>query len=140
MSCGDDFIRQLRLNGLRLTPQRKQVLLHMHDVGHPASAEEIHKGLSDLEIELSTVYRTLDLLSGMNLVTIIDKGDKQRLYELVVGGAPHLHLVCRKCGEISSVDVDSVRPLLDGLSAQTHFQLEANNLTLAGICESCRDD
>lgn len=140
MSCNDYFLKQLRLQGLRLTPQRKLVLLLMHEVGHPATAEEIYNLVITRtnDIELSTVYRTLDLLNSMSLVTIINKGDKQRFYELVVGGLPHLHLACKQCGKITGIDLDQIHPLQQQLFVENHFQLDLSNITLAGLCENCQ--
>ncbi len=139
MSCEAIFLKQLRRRGYRLTPQREAVLLVLHLIGHPATAEEIFAQVSarTARVELSTVYRTLDLLHSMNLVAIIDGGDKQRLFELVGVSIPHLHLVCRVCGKITGVELDLLRPLLDHIQEDTHFTPDLGNLTLPGICEEC---
>ncbi|MDO8972058.1 MAG: transcriptional repressor, partial [Saprospiraceae bacterium] len=99
MSCEQLFQKQLRRQGLRLTPQREKVLSVLHAVGRAAAAEEIFTLVAqkDASVDRSTVYRTLDLLSEMGLAAVIDSGEKQRRYELSGIEAPHLHLVCRSC-------------------------------------------
>jgi Fur family ferric uptake transcriptional regulator len=90
MSCEALFLKELHQRGFRLTPQREMVLLVLHRIGHPASAEEIFArvGEKSASVEISTIYRTLDLLSSLNLVSVIDTGDKQRLYELIGAHTP----------------------------------------------------
>jgi Fur family ferric uptake transcriptional regulator len=139
MSCEQIFQKQLRRHGLRLTPQREKVLSVLHGVGRAASAEEIF-GLvarKDASVDRSTVYRTLDLLSEMDLVAVIDSGEKQRRYELSGVEAPHLHLVCRSCGQITGVELPVLQPLLDALKADFHFNIDLSSLSLQGLCDAC---
>jgi Fur family ferric uptake transcriptional regulator len=89
-------------------------------------------------IELSTVYRTLELLSSMNLVAMIDTGEKQRLYELVGTHDPHIHLVCQECRKITGVDVNLFQTLLNQLEDQAHFHVDLSNLTVPGLCAECK--
>lgn len=139
MSCEKFFNEQLRQRGFRLTPQRELVLTALHQTGHAATAEEIYERVRDrtTTVELSTVYRTLELLKSMGLVSRIETGEKQRLYHLGEAEAPHLHLVCRKCGGISGVEMQSFQPLLDFLKQEHHFAADLSNLSITGICAGC---
>jgi Fur family ferric uptake transcriptional regulator len=142
MSCEELFLKQLRQHGYRLTPQRELVLLVLHQIGHPAPAEEIFKlvaGQND-GIELSTVYRTLDLLTSMNLVSIIDAGEKERLFELEGKEAPHLHLVCRGCGKIIGYESDLLLSLMESIKNGAHFAAEIGSLTIPGLCSECSQE
>jgi len=140
LSCETIFLNQLRKCGFRLTPQREMILSALHQIRHPAPAEELLALVAErsASVELSTIYRTLDLLNSMNLVTVIDKGDKQRLYELVGTKAPHMHLVCQECGKIIPIQIDLFQPLLSRLEDQAHFQVDLSKLTISGICEECK--
>ncbi len=140
MSCETIFLSQLRKRGFRLTPQREMILFALHQIGHPAPAEELFGLVAEksASVEPSTIYRTLDLLSSMNLVTVIDTGEKQRLYELVGTQAPHMHLACRECGKIVGIGVDLFQPLFDRLEDQAHFHADLSNLTIHGLCEECK--
>jgi len=140
MSCEAFFLEQLHQLGYRLTPQREMVLVVLHEIGHPAAAEEIFTRVAEKSssIELSTVYRTLDLLHSMNLVTIIDKGEKLRFYELEGNFAPHMHLVCRSCGKITSVEMAYLQSFLDHLRESLHFNPDLGNIVLQGVCKECK--
>ncbi len=139
MTCERIFLSQLHKRGFRLTPQRELVLFALHQIGHPATAEEIYALVAErsASVELSTIYRTLDLLGSMNLATVIDAGDKQRLFELVGSQAPHVHLVCRVCGRISGVEIDLFQPLLERFAEQDRFHADLSNLTIPGLCAEC---
>jgi len=139
MSCESLFTEQLHQRRFRLTPQREMVLVELHQLGRPATAEEIYARVAQksASVELSTVYRTLDLLNSMNLVTMIDCGDKQRQYELVGNIAPHIHLVCKNCGKITGVDLDLLQPFLSHLKEKVHFVADLGNFTISGLCEGC---
>jgi Fur family ferric uptake transcriptional regulator len=140
LTCESIFIEQLRKQSYRLTPQREMILLSLHQIGHPATAEELFTlvGEKSSSIELSTIYRTLDLLSSMNLITVIDTGDKQRLYELCGTETPHLHLVCHNCHKITSVETEVLQPLLDQWETEAHFYADLSKLTVSGLCEECK--
>lgn len=60
-------------------------------------------------MDISTVYRTLDLLQEFDLVSCVDPPDDQRRYELLGIHGPHLHLVCQACGQITGADLEVAR-------------------------------
>ncbi len=140
MSCEEIFFKQLRQRGFRLTPQREMVLSVMHRLEGLATAEEIFAGVQQISssVDISTVYRTLDLLQGFDLVACVDPGDGQRRYELSASHAPHLHLVCRACGEVSGAELESAHPLVEHLLAQHGFEADLNHLSIPGLCRVCR--
>ena len=81
-----------------------------------------------------TVYRTLDLLSGLGLVRRLDLGGGPR-YELAEDH--HHHLICEECGEITEFE----RCPMDrcGLpDVARDFEVRAHSLELYGTCSDCR--
>ena len=73
MSCH----KVLQGKGYRLTPQRMLVIEALHDADGHISAEEIYEQLHNhySYSNVSTVYRTLELLKKFNLVTETDFGE-----------------------------------------------------------------
>jgi Fur family ferric uptake transcriptional regulator len=140
MTCESQFREQLRRHGLRKTPQREVVLSVLHAMGRAAAPEEIFTRVSalDASVDRSTIYRTLDLLSEFKMVTVIDSGEKQRLYELSVSESPHLHLVCRSCGKITGVELELLRSFLAYINDELHFKADLANITLQGVCADCK--
>lgn len=130
----------LRKAGQRLTPQRMMVLSVLAEQGGHMSAEEI-LALIRREypyLNLSTVYRTLDLLVELGLVAQTDLGEGVRQFELV-GAHPHHHLICRRCGGAVEVGDDLLGPLRQTLREQFGFVACMDHFAIFGICRSCQE-
>jgi len=139
MSCKEHFIHQLRARGLRLTPQRELVLTVMHQIEAPSTAEEIYARVHAVSasVDISTVYRTLELFQEFQLVAAFDPGDGTRRYEHLGVEAPHHHLVCRSCGKVIDVALETLHPLVEHLTATSGFIPDATGLTISGLCAAC---
>lgn len=140
MSCEKVFLEQLRVRGFRLTPQREMVLSVMHQIEGFATAEEIHTRVQEhsSSVDISTVYRTLELLQGFQLVSWVELDDELRRYELLGLHGPHLHLACQSCGKVLGIDVEEVQSLVDHLAATHGFQAELDHVTIPGLCRDCQ--
>jgi Fur family ferric uptake transcriptional regulator len=140
MACEETFLRRLRESGLRLTPQREMVLSVMHQIEGVATAEEIHTRVQVFSsaVDISTIYRTLDLLKELHLVACIDSGDQQHQYELVGIHGPHLHLVCRSCRKIIGVEMAEAKSLAAFLRTVHDFEAELSDVTIPGLCRDCQ--
>jgi Fur family ferric uptake transcriptional regulator len=140
MSCEEIVYKKLRERGFRITPQREIVLSVLHQLNGPASADHVYQqvqGISEA-IDISTVYRTLDLLKEFGIVMTIDPGDGTRVYEFVGLDGPHVHLVCSKCGSVQGVDITSIEPFAAFVRDRFAFELDLEHLSLVGVCEGCR--
>jgi len=99
MSHHTQLIESVRQQGYRMTPQREMILEAIHgDDGH-LTADEIYQKVraKSPAVNLATIYRTLELLKALRLVTAIDTGEGCVYYELA-GEQRHHHLVCKECG------------------------------------------
>lgn len=141
MSCEKVFFKQLREHGFRLTPQREMVLSVLHDIEGFATAEEIYERVSELSssVDISTVYRTLELLQDFHLVASVDPCDSERRYELLGLHGQHFHLICRSCGKIIGVEPEVIEPLAARLSEEYGFEIELEHLSIPGLCRDCAD-
>jgi Fur family ferric uptake transcriptional regulator len=139
MACEEVFLRELHERGFRLTPQREMVLSVMHQVEGMATADEIYGRVQERSaaVDISTVYRTLDLLQEFRMVACVDPGDGQHRYELLGVHGPHVHLVCQECGALIGVELEVVQPLAERLLAAHGFALDLDGLTLPGLCRHC---
>lgn len=136
-----DLLERLRAQGHRLTPQRDMILLAVHDAGGHASAEEIHQQVlaQNPNVDLSTTYRTLELLTEMGIVYRTDIGDGTSRYELAEEEMHH-HLVCRRCGRVMDLSHDVLEPLQKRLQADYGFVADLTHMVFQGLCESCRGE
>jgi Fur family ferric uptake transcriptional regulator len=142
MSCEQVFMEQLRERGFRLTPQREMVLSVMHQIKDFATAEEIYERVQALSsaVDISTVYRTMELLQEFHLIALVDPGDGRRRYQLMGVHEPHIHLVCRSCGKIIAADLGSAQPLIKQLEEQYDFRIDVDDLSFPGQCLACSTD
>ncbi|MHB1357270.1 MAG: Fur family transcriptional regulator [Anaerolineae bacterium] len=141
MCCEEKLLQQLHERGFRLTPQREMVLRVMHDINENATIDDIFSRVSALctAVDLSTVYRTLDLLESFNLVSSFKLGDGQRHYELLSLHHAHFHLLCRNCGSLVAIDAHALQPLRSQLVRDHGFQMQLDHLVIPGICRTCQD-
>jgi Fur family ferric uptake transcriptional regulator len=138
MSHHTGLVESVRGQGYRMTPQREMILDAIHREGH-VTADEIYQRVcaKTPAINLATVYRTLELLKALGIVTAIDTGDGCVHYELA-GEQRHHHLVCEGCGYTLELDCDVLLPLERELLRRYGFVMNLNHLALFGTCPDCQ--
>ena len=130
---------ELRAQGYRLTPQRQLVLEAVMRLGH-ATPEEVAASVQETarSVNISTVYRTLELLEQLGLVSHTHLGHGAPTYHSS-DDADHVHLVCRECGLVSETTPAVVAEVVDRLADEQGFQADVRHLAIFGICQACRD-
>lgn len=127
----------LRSRGLRMTPQRQLVLDAVRELGH-ATPEQVHavvQRTSDA-VNITTVYRALELLEEIGLVTHTHLSHGAPTYH-PAADRPHIHLVCRGCGATESADPALLQTVADTLAADRGFSLDIAHVSLFGTCGGC---
>jgi Fur family ferric uptake transcriptional regulator len=129
----------LKEKGYKLTPQRIMVLDTLHEAKEHITAPEIYSRVRAKYpgINKSTVYRTLELLKEMDLVTETKLGEDSLYYHHVEKGHHH-HLVCQKCGKIIDLDEALLLPLKNALRQKHHFEADLKHLAIFGHCLRCK--
>ena len=129
----------LSKKGLRMTPQRLMIVSAIENSSDHISAEEIYAIVAEKypNVNVSTVYRTLDLLEEMGLVTRTDLGGGSVRYHPSEQGHHH-HLVCRECGAIIDLDEKTLEGLKENLLRQYNFIADLRHLGLWGYCATCQ--
>lgn len=135
--------RRLTRADHRLTPQRALILrlLFEHE-GEHLSAEELHAlvGRTNPEMGLATVYRTLELLTELQVLKAVDLGDGRARYELAgEEGHSHHHLLCLRCGRVEEVREDLLERLEQAVEAEHGFEILDHQVKLLGLCRECRE-
>ena len=131
----------LENRGLRLTTQREAVCEAIFGCPGHICAEHILETVSDrhhdLRMNKTTVYRALDLLFELGLISEHKCGDGRAQYEPASRGR-HSHLICRQCGELLDLDESLAVTLREGLRALHGFQADLESYPIFGLCASCR--
>jgi Fur family ferric uptake transcriptional regulator len=129
----------LRERGLRLTPQRQLILEAVHELGH-ATPESVHNAVRErvAGVNITTVYRTLELLEELGLVNHTHLSHGSPTYH-PAGEGQHVHLVCRSCGSIEEMDPAVLIPVCDRLREERAFRVDVGHVSLFGICGNCKE-
>jgi Fur family transcriptional regulator, ferric uptake regulator len=132
-----ELAQSLRERGYRLTPQRQLVLQAVTELGH-ATPEDVHAWVHDRAegVNISTVYRTLELLEGIGLVTHAHLSHGAPTYS-AADGPQHAHLVCHSCGTISELEPEHLGTLVESVRQRTGFVTDIGHLTISGACRRC---
>jgi Fur family ferric uptake transcriptional regulator len=138
MISGDELQGLLRRQGLRMTPQRQLILDAVTSSSGHISAETVHQQVVARfpNVNISTVYRTLDLLQDLGIVTHTHFDDGIAQYHRSEEGA-HQHLACRSCGSQVEVDLALLEPLAHRLHEMYGFHADLAHFAIVGLCSSC---
>ena len=135
-----DWQERLRASGHRLTPQRELVLAAVESLGH-ATPDEVYAEVRthSTSINLSTVYRTLELLDDLGLIRHAHLSDRAPTYHSA-RGHEHAHLVCRECRRVISIGRAEIESALGGVAGKHGFSPDYGHLTVFGTCADCTPD
>jgi Fur family ferric uptake transcriptional regulator len=128
--------RTLHARGLRMTPQRQLVLDAVRALAH-ATPEQICQKVQDVTptVNITTIYRALDLLEGLGLVRHTHLGHGAPVYS--AHEHEHVHLVCHRCGRVVEAAKDLLAPVARRVDGEFGFRLDACHLALSGTCRQC---
>lgn len=129
-----DLAGELRSRGMRMTAQRERILAAVRDLGH-ATPEQIDDAVPG--VDLTTVYRTLELLEELGLIRHAHLDHGAPAYR--PAGDDHIHVVCHECGSVVDVPADLVNTLERRLRTEQGFLLDRAHLTVFGRCHNCAE-
>lgn len=130
---------RLREQGFRITPQRQLVLEAVEALRHGTPEEilvEVQRTATG--VNLSTVYRTLEVLEEVGLVTHAHIGHGAPTYH-AVDDHVHIHLVCDRCGKVMSVSAEVADEFVDRLRTDHEFVTDISHMAIHGWCTACID-
>ncbi len=129
----------LTKKGCKNTKARKAVIEVLQKAEMPVSAEEIYIIIKKdgVSTNLSTVYRTLELMESMKLVNKIIMDDGKARFEITGDGHRHL-LICTNCRKMVPIDVCPLEKLEKDVGEKTKFDITGHKLELYGLCPDCK--
>lgn len=131
----------LSRRGSRASTARHAVLAALDSQACCASAQEIHARITTdgTAIGIASVYRTLELLHGLALITRVDTGDGVARYEPThPNGEHHHHLVCNTCGAVEAFHDGELEAAIHAVADRVDFRVDAHDIALRGACRRCR--
>ena len=138
-------LRQMfREREYKLTPQRQIILqVFIDNRDKHLSAEDVHNIVRQQsnDIGLATVYRTLELLSELDILQKMDFGDGRSRYEMNETSTPHHHhhLICLYCGKVIEFEDDLLDDLENKISKNRNFTIVDHQVKFYGYCGESRE-
>jgi Fur family transcriptional regulator, ferric uptake regulator len=128
---------KLRAGGYRLTAQRQLVLEAVAKLGH-ATPEHICDEVRATAhaVNISTIYRNLELLEELGLVAHAHLGHGAPTYHATTE-EPHVHLVCSRCDAVEPVPTELVEGVVSRLGQERGFRVDVRHVTFSGLCREC---
>lgn len=91
------------------------------------------------DVGTATVYRALEVLHGLGLLTRIDVGHGPALYEPAdPSGEHHHHIVCQGCGRVGAFEDEQLERAIGVLADRLEYQVRGHEVVLRGHCPPCQ--
>jgi len=134
-----ELVEALRQRGLRMTEQRRLVLEALADAADHISAEQILERVqADApQLNISTVYRTLEALEDAGLVYHSHLGHSMSQWHVTGVEEVHQHLVCEVCGDVQRVSLEDFLPYQLALEKRYGFHADPRHFAVFGRCKKC---
>jgi len=133
-----NVILYLKENNIRITNARKSILEIILCSSEAINANLIYELLKkdDIKIDLSTIYRTLDLLESKKILNKFDLGNN--MYNYTISNNSHKHIIeCDLCHKKMVIDCP-IPQIEEQIKAKTGITLTESHVYLKGICRECK--
>jgi Fur family transcriptional regulator, ferric uptake regulator len=127
--------------GFRRGGARAAVIRLLDDQSCALSAYEIQAKLREdgRGVARASVYRVLDQLEGLGLLTKIEVGQGIARYEPNrPGDDHHHHMVCARCGEVVPFADAELEATIDRVAERVTFEVSEHEIVLHGACADCQ--
>ena len=127
----------VRAHGGRATPSRRVLLEVLFDAEGQLSAEELTGAVQERapDVHISTIYRNLEDLERLGVVTHSHLGHGPSTYQLAA--LAHGRLICEQCGTMVEAPDDLFRDLARRAQAAFGFSINPLHFAILGRCAAC---
>jgi Fur family ferric uptake transcriptional regulator len=105
------------------------------------SAAEIEQALRDRGgrgVARASVYRILEELEELRLITRVEVGQGLARFEAARGEGHHHHMVCDACGQVIPFEDPELERSIRRLAERVTFEVAEHDVVLHGACADCR--
>lgn len=135
----NEIVENLRIKGLRLTPQRLAILKILVSTNSHPTVEEVFSFVKqDFPMtSLATVYKTIALLKDIEEVVELDFGNEPNRYD-GTNKKPHPHLICINCKKIIDPDLELWNQIPEIINKTTGYKVTNYRMDVFGVCPNCQ--
>jgi len=137
----NDLKTVLKTKGMKYTEQRAIILQLLLNNDDHLNAEEVleivKKEYPDQKIGIATIYRTLNFLEEVNLISSISFGKDGKKYE---GNHEehHDHIICTECGKIVEFLDNAIEQKQEEIAIKNGFKITNHTMQIFGTCSDCQ--
>lgn len=134
-----EAIDKLKMNGVRMTPQRHGILSYLLNTTSHPTVDEIYKSLEHHfpNMSVATVYNNLKVFLESGLVRELTYGDGASRYDAVM--SDHYHAICEQCGVIVDFECPPLFDVERVAASETGFEVNSHRMEVYGLCQTCND-
>lgn len=138
----NEVMKTLKDKGYRITAQRQAIIEVIITSAKLLTAAEIWElvRLRYSDVGLDTVYRNLNMLVELGIVSPIEGIGKDGVRYEIASECHHHHIVCIKCGHAACLDFCPVNPSFLQMLRGNGFELLRHNIEFFGVCRECRTE
>ncbi|MFA5094993.1 MAG: Fur family transcriptional regulator [Candidatus Omnitrophota bacterium] len=138
----DELLSRLKENNLKNTPNRRAVLGLFMQKGESLSPHDVRGILKKRlpAIGLPTVYRILEELEKIGILTRVQSGDRQLHYSIcsIPENRHHHHFICKKCKKVKEVEYCNFKDVSRFIRDKLKCVAESHSMQIEGLCEKCK--
>jgi len=137
----EDLKIVLKNKGMKYTEQRAVILQILLNIDEHLNAEELNdiikKEYPEQNIGIATIYRTLNFLEEVDLISSISFGKDGKKYE-GNNDQHHDHIICTSCGKIVEFFDEQIEKRQDAIALENGFDITSHTMQIFGICSDCK--
>ena len=129
---------RFRESGRKVTPQRVAVFEVLCERGGHPTVDQIYQEVRKRfpMISLNTVYKIMETLVQMKIVSPVSHGQDAAQYE--TDSAPHHHAICMICKRITDVFDPTIGRIRPPRAIKIQFQVLGHRVEFFGYCANCQ--
>ena len=141
-SQNKDLKAILQENGMKYTEQRAIILELLLTLDEHLSADQlldiVKEKYPQHNIGIATIYRTLNFLEEVNLISSISFGKDGKKYESNDKDNHHDHIICTSCGKIVEFLDMEIEKKQEEIANKNGFKITDHTMQIFGICDQCQ--
>lgn len=122
---------------VKYSRQREAIKAYLSGTKAHPNADTVYAAIRQQypNISMGTVYRNLSQLVEQGEALRLSCGDGGDHYD--GNTAPHYHFICRDCGRVLDVEIESLSHIDTLAQASFPGMIEGHSILFRGLCPSC---
>lgn len=133
----------IKSNGYKITNHRKEIIRVLMDNNeYLLDASDIYEKLIKVnkEINFSTVYRNIEMLTKIGIIKKNNLENGKSAYQLVIGDKHGHQLICKACGKVKTINDCPFEKIDKEVFDRNDFMPDSHKFEIYGFCKKCLNE